>query len=172
MTCASLDQLRFLAFLSHYITISQMMIDECIPLLFLGFFLSMMFAIPVSYLVNNIAHAQCHHTFSDLANMSYLLIKTIFNMVSFDVFPSHDYVSLYINHSLFVIIFGIMYLNMVIAVFSDSVTFVSKHKDIYDSCFDTILVYSNSPQIWNSIVGHLWKYKEGKRQKIYLQCVK
>ena len=119
--------LQLIPFMGYFvITIQSMMVDV------LRFFvLFLLILVPFAFSFHRIARddKQCSLQFMNIPISMYTTFTVMLNMVDFSTFPGHDFVASALIHLVFVFLVAILLVNFLIALFSQTVSNVTDHRE-------------------------------------------
>ncbi len=165
---ALLVSLQMFESIGHYILMIQTIIVDAIPFYLLGMIIASAFLSSFMYIMNNLEDVQCSLYFSSLIETLYSLHKIMFGLVNLENYDVKYRLGLVVTHSLYIITTNMFLINIFIAIFTDTVALISKHKHIFLSVNNLILIYQNNILFYNV------KAKKGTfiflSDRIYIQC--
>jgi hypothetical protein len=114
----------------HLVFSVFMMIYDLLNFVFLWLMLSAPFGLCFLFVLSRPHLGLCHANYDGLFNSLYTNFKIILNMEPVDNFGLSNTYGLAVTHVLFVGVNVLLLLNLLIAVFSDSIAFVNNHAEI------------------------------------------
>ncbi len=160
-----LIQLTFTRVFSHYVLIVQKIVLDMVPLGIIAFLICAPFWSPFSHVINDLPSQTCQEGFHNPIEITYSLFKAFFNTFSFEDFYISDRIGFIFIHMVYVVMGCLLILNMIIAVFTDSVSFISGHKDMFLSL--QVLAYSERNAEFLGYLPFFKKQMTRKMPKIY-----
>ncbi len=164
--------LQMFDFFSHFVMIFLKMMHDSLSFVLVTCIITTAFIFPFSYLANNFHESLCVEQFSGIIVSTYTLINAMFNVVNFSNVGIKDDIGLFIVHLSFIFLIVMLLLNLLIAIFSDAVSFVSKHKDIYWTVNRILLISRREAS-----AGWVLKWVSRNKQfiieddKIFVECL-
>lgn len=161
----------------YYVIIVQRMIMDLLSFLLIFVLLWFPFLGPFTTIIQSVPDQGCQAGFESIHEIGYSLIKALFHSINFDEFIITDKLGLIVTHVLYMLICSMLLINLIIAIFSDSVANIVQHKDVFTVIQKICLVSQTSlPSPSSLISNYLWgntkKYFRVENDKVYLICVK
>ena len=120
--------LQLIPFMGYFVITIQSMIVDILRF----FILFILILVPFAFSFHRIARDdhQCSEKFMNLPISMYTTFTVMLNMVDFSTDPGHDFVASALIHLVFVFLVAILLVNFLIALFSQTVSDVTEHRDV------------------------------------------
>ncbi len=164
------------ASVGHYILIVQKMTMDLVIFVFVFLPLWIPFMAPFSYIINDYSSNTCQDGFQDPVQIAYTLLKALFNSVNFKEYVIDDQIGLIITHTLYIVTGCMLLIHLIIAMFSDSVAYISRYKHIYITLQNILAITRFDQNIFRQSLFANYISKQQERhytiseKSIYLEC--